>query len=365
MKKTLSASTKSNLITYAMLAVIFAVVQLLSVTGNLSSLVSGLLVPICMYIILAVSLNLKVGILGDLSLGHAGFMCVGAYSSAIFSMLTKDVISADLLRYVLALLVGGAFAAIFGILIGIPVLRLKGDYLAIVTLAFGEIIKVIVNNMYIAKDIHGVHFAMLTSISDMGLDEGSKEVILNGPQGISGTPQTKSFVIAFVLVVITVAVILNLINSRTGRAIMSIRDNRIAAESVGINVTKYKLMAFSVSAFFAGVAGVIYSHNTYALQATTKNFGYDMSILILVLVVLGGIGSIKGSILSSIILISLPEILRDFQKYRMLIYAILLIVMMIVNNNPVTKAFFKKIFGSLKRLLPKKKAAEKSSEVTQ
>lgn len=362
MKKTLSKSTKSNLITYALLAVIFIVVQIVSLTGNMTSLLSGLLVPISMYIILAVSLNLTVGILGDLSLGHAGFMCVGAYSSAIFSMLTKDVISADLLRYVLALLVGGAFAAIFGVLIGIPVLRLKGDYLAIVTLAFGEIIKVIVNNMYIAKDINGIHFAMLTTITNMGLDEETKEVILNGPQGISGTPQTKSFVIAFVLVVITVAVVLNIINSRTGRAIMSIRDNRIAAESVGINVTKYKLMAFAVSAFFAGIAGVIYSHNTYALQATTKNFGYDMSILILVLVVLGGIGSIRGSIISSIVLISLPELLRDFNKYRMLIYAILLIVMMIVNNNSTSKAFFNRIFASVKGVFRKKKvSAEVSS----
>lgn len=351
---------KNNLITYSMLAVIFIVVQTASAAGLLSSLVSGLLVPICTYIILAVSLNLTVGILGDLSLGHAGFMCVGAYSGAIFSILTQNVIQVDILRYILALFVGGAFAAIFGILIGIPVLRLKGDYLAIVTLAFGEIIKVIVNNMYIATDVNGVHFGMLTTISKMGLDPGSQKIILNGPQGISGTPQTKSFIFAFVLVVITVAVVLNIINSRTGRAIMSIRDNRIAAESVGINVTKYKLMAFSVSAFFAGIAGVIYSHNTFAFQATTKNFGYDMSILILVLVVLGGIGSIKGSILSSIILISLPEVLRDFQKYRMLIYAILLITMMIVNNNPTTKMMVKKFFDGLKSLFRRKKPAAES-----
>lgn len=332
MKKTMSKTTRSNLITYLMVAVIFGIVQVMVSTGNLSSLLQGLLVPLCAYVILAVSLNLTVGILGELSLGHAGFMCVGAFTSAFFSKCMVDTITVAGVRYLIALLIGAAAAGLCGILIGIPVLRLKGDYLAIVTLAFGEIIKNIVNILFIGRDSKGFHFSTKDSMS-LGLEDGGT-VIVNGPQGITGTPKDSTFVIGVVLILITLFVVLNLMHSRSGRAIMAIRDNRIAAESVGINITKYKLLAFTISASIAGVAGVLYAHNLSSLAATTKNFGYNMSIMILVFVVLGGIGNIRGSIIAAVILTALPELLRGLNNYRMLIYAIVLIAMMLFNSAP-------------------------------
>lgn len=331
---TMNKNTRKNLITYAIVIVAFAVMQSLISMGSVSSLLEGLMVPICIYVILAVSLNLVVGILGELSLGHAGFMCVGAFASAFFSKCMRDVITVDIVRFLLALLIGIVVAAVFGILIGIPVLRLKGDYLAIVTLAFGEIIKNLVNVLYIGKDANGFHF----STKDvMALDmEPDGTVIVNGPQGITGTPKDATFLIGFILILITLFIVLNLINSRDGRAIMSIRDNRIAAESIGINVTKYKLMAFTVSAALAGAAGVLYAHNLSTLTANTNNFGYNQSIMILVFVVLGGIGNIRGSIIAATILTMLPELLRGLpvSDYRMLVYAIVLIIMMLFNWAP-------------------------------
>ena len=331
---TMNKNTRKNLITYAIVIAAFAVMQTLISTGSVSSLLEGLMVPICIYVILAVSLNLVVGILGELSLGHAGFMCVGAFASAFFSKCMRDVITVDIVRFLLALLIGIVVAAVFGILIGIPVLRLKGDYLAIVTLAFGEIIKNLVNVLYIGKDENGFHF----STKDvMALDmEPDGTVIVNGPQGITGTPKDATFLIGFILILITLFIVLNLINSRDGRAIMSIRDNRIAAESIGINVTKYKLMAFTVSAALAGAAGVLYAHNLSTLTANTNNFGYNQSIMILVFVVLGGIGNIRGSIIAATILTMLPELLRGLpvSDYRMLVYAIVLIIMMLFNWAP-------------------------------
>ena len=331
---TMNKNTRKNLITYAIVIVAFAVMQSLISMGRVSSLLEGLMVPICIYVILAVSLNLVVGILGELSLGHAGFMCVGAFASAFFSKCMRDVITVDIVRFLLALLIGIVVAAVFGILIGIPVLRLKGDYLAIVTLAFGEIIKNLVNVLYIGKDANGFHF----STKDvMALDmEPDGTVIVNGPQGITGTPKDATFLIGFILILITLFIVRNLINYRDGRAIMSIRDNRIAAESIGINVTKYKLMAFTVSAALAGAAGVLYAHNLSTLTANTNNFGYNQSIMILVFVVLGGIGNIRGSIIAATILTMLPELLRGLpvSDYRMLVYAIVLIIMMLFNWAP-------------------------------
>lgn len=344
--KNLSKTTKSNLITYGMIAAAYILVEILMMTGNLTSQLQGLLVPLCTYSILAVSLNLTVGILGELSLGHAGFMCVGAFSGSIFSVCMKNVIAGDGLRFFLALLVGAAMAGLFGILIGIPVLRLKGDYLAIVTLAFGEIIKTVINAVYVGRDSRGVHFS-LESVTALNLEQGG-QVIIKGAQGVSGTPRASTFTIGVILLVLTLVIVLNLIGSRGGRAIMAIRDNRIAAESVGINITKYKIMAFSISAALAGVAGVLYSHNLSTLTATSKNFGYNQSIMILVFVVLGGMGNIRGSVISAVILTLLPELLRGLQDYRMLIYSIVLIVMMIFNWSPKIKVwreshpFFKK-----------------------
>ena len=332
MLKKIDKRTKNNFITYVMIIIVFVVVQILLASQSVSSLMQGLLVPLCVYVILAVSLNFTVGILGELSLGHAGFMCVGAFSSAFFSMCTKDVITLGGLRFFLALIIGALSAALFGILIGIPVLRLKGDYLAIVTLAFGEIIKNIINTLFIGKDSAGFHFSLKDSIS-LNMEPGG-EVLVNGPQGITGTPQNSTFTIGVILVLITVFIILNMIHSRDGRAIMAIRDNRIAAESVGIDITKYKLMAFSISAGLAGAAGVLYAHNLTTLNASPKNFGYNMSIMILVFVVLGGIGNIRGSVIAAVILTLLPELLRGLSDYRMLVYSIVLIVMMLFNWAP-------------------------------
>ena len=351
--KKMNKTTKNNLITYLMVIVIYIAVQALVMSGSVSSLLQGLLVPLCAYVILAVSLNLTVGILGELSLGHAGFMCVGAFTSAFFSKCMADVIPVAGLRFFFALLIGAVSAGIFGILIGIPVLRLKGDYLAIVTLAFGEIIKNIVNILFIGKDKNGFHFSTKDMISLNMEPDGV--VLVNGPQGITGTPKDSTFTIGVILILITLFIVLNLIHSRSGRAIMAIRDNRIAAESVGINVTKYKLMAFSISAALAGVAGVIYAHNLATLTAQPKNFGYNMSIMILVFVVLGGIGNIRGSIIAAIVLTILPEMLRGLSDYRMLIYAIVLIVMMLYNWSPKAIAWREKYFSRFKM---KKKVKE-------
>ncbi|MDO5345431.1 MAG: branched-chain amino acid ABC transporter permease [Lachnospiraceae bacterium] len=321
---------KSNLITYGMVIAAYIVVQILLTTGNLSSLFKGLLVPLCVYAVLAVSLNLVVGISGELSLGHAGFMCVGAFASAFFSKCMQNIITISGLRFFLAILVGAAVAAVFGVLIGIPVLRLRGDYLAIVTLAFGEIIKNVINIFYIGIDSNGFHMSITDQFS-MGM-EPTGTMIITGPQGITGTPKDSTFTAGIILVLITLFIVLNLINSRDGRAIKSIRDNRIAAESIGINITKYKLMAFTVSAALAGAAGALYAHNLAALQASKFNF--NTSILVLVFVVLGGIGNIRGSVIAAVILTALPEMLRFLSDYRMLIYAIVLIVMMLFNWAP-------------------------------
>mgnify|MGYP006067559133 FL=1 len=334
MKQTKKKHLIDNSITYGLVIAFWIVIQVLTASGSLSNQLKGLLVPLCVYVILAVSLNLTVGISGELSLGHAGFMCVGAFSGAFFSKLMAESIASDTLRLVIAILIGAAVAAFFGILIGIPVLRLRGDYLAIVTLAFGEIIKNVLNVLYVGADANGIHVAMSKKALNL-LDEG--QVIIEGAKGIARTPRASNFNIGIVLVLITLFIVLNLIHSRTGRAIMAIRDNRIAAEPVGINITKYKLMAFTISASLAGVGGVLYAHNYASLAGGT--FDYNMSILILVYVVLGGIGNIRGSMIAAVVLTALPELLRGFSNYRMLIYAIVLIAMMLFTSAPSAIAF--------------------------
>ena len=349
---------KNNLITYAIVIVAFAVMQTLQSTGNLSSLMSGLLVPICVYVILAISLNLVVGISGELSLGHAGFMCIGAFASAFFSKCTLNTITFVPLRFFIAIVVGAALAAAFGFLIGIPVLRLRGDYLAIVTLAFGEIIKNVINIFYVGLDSNGFHVSTKDQFS-LGM-EADGTMILGGPQGITGNPKTSTFLIGVILILITLFVVLNLINSRDGRAIKAIRDNRIAAESIGINITKYKLMAFAISAGLAGIGGVLYAHNLSTLTATSKNFGYNMSIMILVFVVLGGIGNIRGSIIAAVILTLLPELLRGLNDYRMLIYAVVLIAMMLFNWAPSCIRWREKMTYWLKSKKPVKNSGKEA-----
>ena len=345
---------KENLITYGIVIVAFIIVEIMTATGSISSLMKGLLVPLCVYVILAISLNLTVGILGELSLGHAGFMCVGAFTGACFSRCMENVITVAPVRFTLAILIGAVCAGLIGLLIGMPVLRLKGDYLAIVTLAFGEIIKNVINVIYVGKDANGIHISMKDAAS-MNM-ESDGDLIINGAQGITGTPKDSNFIVGTILILITLFIVLNLIKSRDGRAIMSIRDNLIAAESVGIRITRYKLMAFSISAALAGVAGVLYAHNLNSLMATPKNFGYNMSITILVFVVLGGIGNIRGSIISAVILTLLPELLRGMNDYRMLIYSIVLIAIMLFNWSPKLLNLRKKY--SLKGLF-----AEKVKEV--
>ena len=289
---------------------------------------------------MAVSLNLTVGILGDLSLGHAGFMSVGAFTGVITAMGLYSVIPSAPLRLALAMIVGAFFAAVIGFLIGIPVLRLTGDYLAIVTLAFGEIIKELITCLLVGVDAEGLHIIFNVSGSktatDLNLLEGGR-VIIKGAQGATGTKTIASFTAGFILIMITLVIVQNLIRSRHGRAIMAVRDNRIAAEAVGIPVTRYKMMAFVTSAALAGAAGALFGLN-YSNLAATK-FDFNTSILVLVFVVLGGLGNIWGSIIATVILYILPEALRSFASYRMLIYAIVLIVVMLTTNNPVLKTY--------------------------
>ncbi|MBE6111618.1 MAG: branched-chain amino acid ABC transporter permease [Peptococcaceae bacterium] len=341
--KTMNKTTRSNFITYAMVIVAFVIVQAMASTGGISSSLKGQLVPICAYIVMAISLNLTVGVLGELSLGHAGFMSVGAFSGVIAAMYFGQTIENTVVVMILAMLVGGFFAAVVGVLVGVPVLRLSGDYLAIVTLAFGEIIKGIVNNLYVGMDANGLHFCMIKNTLEM---EGGK-MLLNGPMGLTGIPRIATFTMGFVLIMVCLIVIFNLVNSKSGRAIMALRDNKIAAQSIGINVTSYKLMAFVVSAAMAGMAGVLFATNFSTVVAS--KFDINTSILVLVFVVLGGLGSMRGSIIAATVLTVLPEVLREFSEYRMLVYAIVLIVMMLATNNPTLKNAISNFTGKFSR----------------
>lgn len=325
-------NTRTNLLTYLVVIVAFVVMQVLNSQGMLGSSVKGYLVPICVYISLAVSLNLLVGVCGELSLGHAGFMGIGAFSGIVIAALLKDTIPNDALRLVCAMFGGGILAGFVGFVIGVPVLRLRGDYLAIVTLAFGEIMKNIVGNTYAGIDDTGFHIAVSTSKMKL---EADGKYIINGPLGATGVEKLASFTMGFLLVLFTLFVVLNLINSKEGRAIKAVRDNRIAAESVGINVTAFRMKAFVVSAFLAGMAGALFGLNYSSITATKFNF--NTSINILVFVVLGGMGNILGSVISATLLYVLPEALRSLEDYRMILYAVVLIVVMLCTWSPKVK----------------------------
>ena len=342
--KSLKKTTKVDFATYLGVIAVFIVVTVLQNGGMLNRKTIGLLVPICCYMSMAVSLNLTVGMLGELSLGHAGFMSVGAFSGTLVYVVMSEN-APQPLALLLAFVVGGAVAGLFGVLVGIPVLRLSGDYLAIVTLAFGEIVKNVMNACYLGVDSHGLHFSLKDSAS-LNLEVDGK-VLINGAMGITGIKKASTFTIGIVLVIITLLVILNLVNSRAGRAIKAIRDNEIAARSVGVPITKYKLMAFVTSAVFAGVAGVLYALNYSSLVA--KKFDYNTSILILVFVVLGGIGNLRGSVIAAAVLTVLPELLRSMNDYRMLIYAIVLIVVMIFNQSPEMIALRKRLTARFRK----------------
>ncbi|MBQ9058666.1 MAG: branched-chain amino acid ABC transporter permease [Atopobiaceae bacterium] len=344
MIKNMNKNTRANIITYGIVIVAFVIMQALTSMGAISNSMIGLLVPITAYICMAISLNLVVGISGELSLGHAGFMSVGAFTGLVVSAMLAPAGLADPIRLAVAILIGGILAALAGLLVGIPVMRLQGDYLAIVTLAFGEIIKNLLNNLYVGLDANGLHFSMRDAAS-LGMQGGN--ILINGPQGAAGIDKISTFASGFVLVLITLTVVLNLINSRSGRAIMAVRDNRIAAESVGINTMKYRLMAFVVSAALAGMAGALYAMNYSSI--VPKKFDFNTSILVLVFVVLGGMGNIRGGIISAALLTILPERLRFVGDFRMLIYAIVLIGVMIVSNNPIMKSAIGGFFERFKR----------------
>ena len=321
--KNLLRTKKKTVISVIIGVAAFIICNILIKSGVLGRQGAGLLVPICINIMLAVSLNLIVGFLGELSLGHAGFMSVGAYAGCLFTIHAN---LPTVIEFPLALIIGGLTAAIFGVIIGLPALRLNGDYLAIVTLAFGEIIRSIINSL----DFTG------------------------GAGGLKGINKFSNFNVAYIAAIITIVVIVNLVNSRHGRAITAIRDNIISAEAMGINVVFYKLISFVMAAFFAGAAGVLYGHHLAILKPGT--FDFNKSIEILVIVVLGGMGSIPGSIIAAIIITLLPELLRDLSDYRMLIYSIALIVMMLSNSSPKFADFREKIASKFRRKTRKEAA---------
>ena len=331
--------TRRDVLTYLLVIAAFAVVWLLQANRMVPRMIAGQLVPICSYIVMAISLNLVVGVAGDLSLGHAGFMSVGAYTGIVTAMGLADAVPDDGLRLIIAIIAGAAAAAFAGFLIGIPVLRLSGDYLAIVTLAFGEIIKEVITCLIVGVDERGLHvlfnLAGNRTVSDLALSDGGIAII-KGAQGATGVEGISTFVAGFLLVMVSLVIVLNLVRSRTGRAIIAVRDNRIAAESVGISTTRYRMIAFVVSAALAGAAGALFGNGFSQLSAT--KFDFNMSILILVFVVLGGLGNMRGSIVAATLLTILPEALRQFSDYRMLVYAVVLIFVMLATNNDALKS---------------------------
>ena len=337
-----------NLVTFGLVIGAFIILENRIAAKAISRSLKGQLVPICAWIIMAVSLNLVIGFSGELSLGHAGFMSIGAYTGAVVSgwLVAAFDMQDPILRLVLAILAGGILAGIFGVLIGIPVLRLRGDYLAIVTLAFGEIIRNLVNVLYIGTADGNLHFAFLNKEMPANVT-----MLVDGAKGAVKIKPISTFEVGFVLILITLLVVLNLVNSRAGRAIQATRDNRIAAESMGVSVTKYKMMAFVTAAVLAGMAGALYGLNSSTVVPT--QFTFNQSINVLVFVVLGGLGNVLGSIISATFLTVLPEVLREFADYRMLVYAVVLILVMIFTNNPTTRAIADRLFAPVKKLFHK------------
>ena len=337
-QKKISKAARTYLTSFILVGGFWGAIEAVKLSGGLSSKAAGLLIPVCAYIMMAISLNLVVGFLGELSLGHAAFMSAGAFAGVFFYN-TAGAGMPEGAAIVLAFLIGGLAAGIFGVIVGVPVLRLSGDYLAIVTLAFGEILKNVLNSLilknvlnslYIGADSAGLHFSLKDQFS-LNMEPTGK-VLMKGAMGITGIRKFSVFSVGILLIALTLLFVLNLMNSRAGRAITAIRDDDIAARSIGINLTKYKLMAFVSSAVIAGFAGVLYALNFASLVA--KKFDYNLSINILVMVVLGGMGSIPGAIIAAVVLTVLPELLRGFSQYRMFIYSIVLIIMMLFNRAP-------------------------------
>ena len=331
----------------------YILLQILKAAGLIGHNLQGQFVPICVYISLAVSLNLVVGISGELSLGHAGFMAVGAFSGILMSRILLQSMTFEPAILIISMLFGALMASVAGFIIGIPILGLRGDYLAIVTLAFGEIIRNIMNVLYFGFVDGKLKFAFNHTIE--GIEDTDR--IITGAIGATGTKTMSSFTWGLLLCLFTVFIVLNLKNSKQGRAIMSIRDNRIAGESIGLDVRKYKLMAFVVSAALAGMAGCLFGLN-YSTLVPVK-FNFNTSVLILVFVVLGGVGNIWGGMIAAALLTVLPETFRQFADYRMLTYAVVLILVMICTYNPAIKSRINALLG---KIVPKKKSKEQGGK---
>ena len=303
-------------INYLLVLAILAAGLIMYFTGGLKMSYARLFTQIGFSVILAVSLNLVVGYLGELSLGHAGFMCIGAYVGGKFALSLTQAIPNKLIVLILAMLVGGLVSAVFGFVIGLPSLRLKGDYLAIVTLAFGEIVR----NIFKNQKIFG---------GAMGLQTGAIQY--------DSRQRPTLYIVTLVVALVMLVLIQNFIRSKHGRAVTAVRDNEIAAKAMGINVTFYKLFVFILAAFFAGIAGVIYSH--YTATVLYSFFSYNYSIEILVMVVLGGMGSITGSIIAAVLVPIINYLLQnyvpaDLAALRYLIYALVLIFIVVFSNAP-------------------------------
>ena len=325
LSKTTLTSSKyyKKLVNLLVLLVIYGIVQLLISIGILGDYYQVTLAMICINIILAVSLNLVTGFTGQFSLGHAGFMAIGAYTCAI---ITKSYDSP--VAFIIGIFAAAVLAAIVGVLVGIPTLRLKGDYLAIATLGLAEIIRILILNF---DDFTG------------------------GARGLGSIPQYTNWTWLYLFTISTIIIIKNFIDSSLGRACISIREDEIASESVGINLTKYKVLAFVIGAFFAGIAGALYASYFYYIKPDLFNF--MKSIDILVIVVLGGMGSLSGSILAAILLALISSYLQSFAELRMVIYAILLLLIMIFRPQGLmgTKEF------SLSKILRKKQTSHENS----
>ena len=261
--------------------------------GVFNSYTSGLVVQIFINMILTLSLNVATGFLGELCLGHAGFMAIGAYTTALLTINSGLPV---MIMFPLGLIAGMIISGIIGFLVGVPALRLKGDYLAIITLAFGEMISILLRTFKFT----------------------------GGALGLNGIPRVTSFAYSYWCFIISLVLIITFMFSRHGRAILSIREDEIASEATGVNTFKYKMIAFVMSAMFAGLAGGLFAH--FQGNLAPEKFNYNYSIDIMVMVVFGGMGSVSGSIVSAIILTLLPELLRGFSEFRMLVYAIMLIV---------------------------------------
>lgn len=336
-KSLFGPKTKGRTISFLLVFVVYIVVSILQSAGSIPRMISSLLVPVCCYVIAAIGLNMNVGISGELNLGQAGFMSIGGFSAAVVNALLLNSVESGILRLVICLIVGAILAGFIGWLISIPVLKLEGDYLAIVTLAFGQIIMSLINNLYVGLDGKGLHFAFIHNTMNLGSDG---RLIIAGPMGVTNNSMISTFTIGIILILISLAIVYNVIFSKEGRAIQACRDNKIAAETVGIHVSHTKTLAFVISSALGGLAGALYMMN-YSSVAASK-FDFNTSILILVYVVLGGLGNMTGTMISTTVLVLLPEVLRFLASYRMLVYAIVLILMMLITNNETVKLFFAK-----------------------